>query len=267
MKPRQAPPQARLAETPASPPQAVHPSAELAADVALGAFCSIGAGARIGPGTVLRDHVVVGPGAAVGRDCLLHTHVVLYDGVVIGDRCELHSGTAIGADCYGHEDEDEGLVKPPAQGSVTIGNDVEIGVNCSIERGQQGDTRIADGVKIGDLAVVAHDCRIGRRNIICSQVGIAGSTTTGDYVVMAGQVGVRDHVHIGDQAQLGAQAGVSSDVPGGEVYLGSPATPIRQQKVRFAAFAKMPQMRKEFRQLQKEVEELKAQLQTSRDAA
>jgi UDP-3-O-[3-hydroxymyristoyl] glucosamine N-acyltransferase len=84
---------------------------------------------------------------------------------------------------------------------------------------------------------------------------------------MAGQVGVRDHVHIGDQAQLGAQAGVSADVPAGETYLGSPATPIKQQKTRFAAFAKLPDMRKAFRQLQKDVEQLKAEIHPHEEAA
>ena len=91
--------------------------------------------------------------------------------------------------------------------------------------------------------MVAHNCRIGRHNLLCSQVGIAGSTSTGDYVVMAGQVGVRDHVRIGDRAVLGAMAGVINDVPAGARMVGIPATPEREQMVKQAALAKLPEMR------------------------
>jgi UDP-3-O-[3-hydroxymyristoyl] glucosamine N-acyltransferase len=106
--------------------------------------------------------------------------------------------------------------------------------------------------------MIAHNCRLGKHNLICSQVGIAGSTTTGDYVVMAGQVGVRDHVHIGTGAVLGAKAGVSSDVKDGVHMLGTPAVPEREQKLLFAFISKLPEMRKQLKELQREVEELRA---------
>ena len=102
--------------------------------------------------------------------------------------------------------------------------------------------------------MVAHNCRIGRHNMLCSQVGVAGSTTTGDYVVMAGQVGVRDHVHIGDRAVLGAMAGVTNDVPADARMIGIPATPERDQKVKQAAFSKLPEMRRQLKQLERAVE-------------
>ena len=109
--------------------------------------------------------------------------------------------------------------------------------------------------------MVAHNCQIGRHNLLCSQVGVAGSTTTGEHVVMAGQVGVRDHVTIGDRAVLASQAGIANDVAAQETMLGSPATPIRQQKLQMAAVAKLPKMRREFRTLQREIEQLRQQLQ------
>ena len=52
-----------------------------------------------------------------------------------------------------------------------------------------------------------------------------------------------------------------------EIYLGSPSINIKQQKARFAAIARLPEMRKEFRQMQKDVEQLKTQQQPRRDAA
>jgi UDP-3-O-[3-hydroxymyristoyl] glucosamine N-acyltransferase len=113
--------------------------------------------------------------------------------------------------------------------------------------------------------MIAHNCRIGRHNLICSQVGVAGSCTTGDYVVLAGQVGVRDHVHIGDQAIVGAKGGVSGDVPAGETYLGIPATPEREQKLRLAALSKLPELRRQVKELERTLVALAARVEA--DAA
>ena len=105
-------------------------------------------------------------------------------------------------------------------GYVRIGNDVEIGAGTTIDRGTYGATSIGDGTKIDNQVQIAHNCRIGRHNLICAQVGIAGSTTTGDYVVMGGQAGLRDHVHIGTGARLSAMAGITNDVPDGARHAG-----------------------------------------------
>ena len=141
-------------------------------------------------------------------------------------------------------------------GNVVLGADVEIGAGTTIDRGTYGPTIIGEGTKIDDLVMVAHNCRIGRHNMLCSQVGIAGSTTTGDYVVMAGQVGVRDHVHIGTGAVLGAKAGVTNDVPAGHRMIGIPATPEREQKIKQAALSKLPELRRQVKKLQNAVDKL-----------
>jgi len=145
-------------------------------------------------------------------------------------------------------------------GNVAIGDDVEIGAGTTIDRGTYGSTVIGEGTKIDDLVMIAHNCRIGRHNMLCSQVGVAGSTTTGDYVVLAGQVGVRDHVHIGDRSMVGAKAGIINDVPEGGRMIGIPATPERDQKLKQAAFSKLPEMRHQLKQLQQTVEKLTARL-------
>jgi UDP-3-O-[3-hydroxymyristoyl] glucosamine N-acyltransferase len=144
-------------------------------------------------------------------------------------------------------------------GYVEIGHDVEIGAGTTIDRGTYGATRIGDGTKIDNQVQIAHNCSIGRHNLLCSQVGIAGSTSTGDYVVMGGQAGIRDHVHIGTGAVLSAMAGVSNDVPDGAVMMGIPATPIREQKLKLAALAKLAEMRKEFKALSQTVAILEKQ--------
>ena len=213
----------------------------------IGDDCRIGAGATILPGT----HLMAG--CTIGRDVTIGPGAVLYENTVVGDRSIIHAGVVLGTHGFGYSQSDGRHVPTPQLGHVEIGADVEIGAGTTIDRGTYGPTTIGDGTKIDNQVQIAHNCRIGRHNMICSQVGIAGSTTTGDYVVMAGQVGVRDHVHIGTGAMLGAMAGITNDVPDGAVMMGIPATPEREQKLKQAALAKLPEMRKEFKQLRQAV--------------
>jgi len=250
-----------------SPAAHISRFAKCADDVQVHPGAVIGDDVQIGEGTVVHSGVHLLSGCKIGKHVTIFPGAVLYENTVVGDHCIIHAGAVLGAYGFGYETKD-GRHRLSAQlGYVELEPHVDVGACTTIDRGTYGPTVIGEGTKLDNQVMIAHNCRIGRHNIICSQVGIAGSTTTGDYVVMAGQVGVRDHVHIGDAARLGAQAGVSSDVPAGETYLGSPATTIKQQKGRFAAYAKLPEMRKEFRQLQKDVEQLKSLLQTKREAA
>jgi UDP-3-O-[3-hydroxymyristoyl] glucosamine N-acyltransferase len=116
--------------------------------------------------------------------------------------------------------------------------------------------------------MIAHNCRIGRHNLICSQVGLAGSCTTGDYVVLAGQVGIKDHVNIGARTMLGAKSGVMQDVPADSQMVGAPATPIKEQMAIFATIQRLPEMRKQIRALERQVEVLRrAEAELVREAA
>ena len=174
-------------------------------------------------------------------------------------RSIIHAGVILGAYGFGYK-LIEGRHVPASQfGWVELGADVEVGAGSTIDRGTYGRTVIGEGTKIDNLVQVAHNCRIGRHNLLCSQVGIAGSTTTGDYVVMAGQVGVRDHVHIGRGAILGAMAGISADVPEGSHMLGVPATPERDQKLIQGTIAKLPELRRQIKALQAAVDALQGQ--------
>ena len=240
----------------------VHPTAVIAPSAVIGRGVSIGPCAVVGEEAVIGDGATIGANSVVGDDCrvgaetVLAPMVTLYEGAVVGERCRLHSGVVLGADGFGYRLVDGRHTPVPQLGSVEVGDDVEIGANTTIDRGVYGPTKIGDGTKIDNLVQIGHNCRIGRHNLLASQVGIAGSTSTGDYVVMAGQVGVRDHIHIGKGAIIAAMAGVTNDVPEGEVMLGAPATPVREQKLKIAAIAKLPQLRKEFRELRREVSEL-----------
>jgi UDP-3-O-[3-hydroxymyristoyl] glucosamine N-acyltransferase len=222
----------------------IHPGATV------GDHCQVGEGSTILPGTHLM------PGCTIGCDVTIGPGAVLYENTVVGDRSIVHAGVVLGCRGFGYS-QSGGRHVPAAQlGYVRIGNDVEIGAGTTIDRGTYGATSIGDGTKIDNLVQIAHNCHIGRHNLICSQVGIAGSTTTGDYVVMGGQAGVRDHVHIGTGAMLSAMAGITNDVPDGAVMMGIPATPEREQKLKQAALAKLPEMRKEFKSLRALIAEL-----------
>ena len=159
-------------------------------------------------------------GCKMGAGVTIYPNAVLYENTTVGARSIIHASVVLGCHGFGYRFF-EGSHQPAAQlGYVQMGSDCEIGAGTTVDRGTYGPTIIGDGTKIDNLVMIAHNCRIGKHNMICSQVGVAGSTITGDYVVMAGQVGVRDHVHIGKRAILGAKAGVSADVPAGAHVFG-----------------------------------------------
>jgi UDP-3-O-[3-hydroxymyristoyl] glucosamine N-acyltransferase len=219
----------------------IHPGATIGDD------CQIGNGTSILPGA----HIMAG--CTIGQDVFIGPGVVLYENTIVGDRSILHGGVVIGANGFGYSFVGGRHVLSAQLGYVRIGCDVEIGAGSTIDRGTYGATTVDDGTKIDNLVQIAHNCHIGKHNIICAQVGIAGSTTTGDYVVIGGQAGLRDHVHIGTGARLGAMAGITNDVPDGMAMLGIPATPEREQKLKLAALAKLPEMRQEFKAFRREL--------------
>jgi UDP-3-O-[3-hydroxymyristoyl] glucosamine N-acyltransferase len=238
----------------------VSASARLGAGVDVHAGATIGDDVEIGAGSTIHAGVRILPGCRIGEACTIFPNAVLYENTVIGARVIIHAGAVLGAYGFGYSVV-EGRHQLSAQlGYVEVGDEVEIGACTTIDRGTYGPTVIGEGTKIDNQVMIAHNCRLGRHNLICSQAGIAGSTTTGDYVVMAGQAGVRDHVHIGDRAVLGAKAGVPNDVPADSVVFGSPARPEREQKLIFAAEARLPEFRKQLKQLQATVNELQARL-------
>lgn len=245
-------------------PQAViSPTARLGPDVEVHPFAFIGDDVEIGEGSTIHSGVRILPGCKIGRRVTIFPNAVLYENTVVGDRCIIHAGAVLGAYGFGYCCEDGRHVLSSQFGNVVLGDDVEIGANTTIDRGTYGSTTIGEGTKIDNLVMIGHNCRIGRHNLICAQVGIAGSTTTGDYVVMAGQVGVRDHVHIGDGAVLGAMAGVINDVPPHARFVGIPATPEREQMLKQAAFAKLPEMRRQLKEIQETLRRLVARLDQS----
>ncbi len=243
-----------------SPDAIVSPTAQVAEGVDIHPGASIGDEVVIGAGSIIHAGARVMAGCQLGTDVTIFPNAVLYEETRVGDRAIIHAGAILGAYGFGYK-EREGQHELSAQlGNVEIGDDVEIGACATVDRGTYGPTLVGDGTKVDNLVQIAHNCRIGKHNLICSQVGIAGSSSTGDYVVVAGQAGIRDHVHVGERAMVFSKAGVTNHVEDGQVVLGQPATPIRRQKLQVAAISKLPEMRKEFRTMKRQLAALLEQM-------
>jgi UDP-3-O-[3-hydroxymyristoyl] glucosamine N-acyltransferase len=232
------------AEPPAS---GVHPSASLGRGATLGEDVSVGAHAVLAEGVSLGDGVRVGAGCYLGRDVRvgagtrLSPRVTLLAGTRVGERCIVQSGTVVGSDGFGYAPTPAGPRRIPQLGGVHIEDEVEIGANCTIDRGSLADTRIGRGTKLDNLVHVAHNVDVGEHVLLVAQVGISGSTRIGDRAVLAGQVGVVGHIEVGAGARVGAQSGVTKPVPAGEEWFGYPARERRRAFRQQALLAKLPE--------------------------
>jgi UDP-3-O-[3-hydroxymyristoyl] glucosamine N-acyltransferase len=210
-----------------SPGSFVHPSARLEQGATVDPGAVIGPQVEIGSGTVIGAGSVVGPEVRIGRDCSIGAGVTLLNSFV-GNRVIIHPGVRIGQDGFGFAMGPQGHLKVPQVGRVVIQDDVEIGANTTIDRGASRDTVIGEGTKIDNLVQIGHNVVIGRHCVIVSQVGISGSTTLEDFVVMGGKASTVGHVRIGMGAQIAGSSNVKDDVPPGARWGGTPAKPVRE---------------------------------------
>ena len=245
-------------------PRGIHPSATIALSAQvdptahLGPNCVLGARVRLGARSVLMGGNHVGRDCHIGDDVCLFPNVVVYAQCQIGHRVTIHAGTVIGSDGYGYV-FDEGRHRKMLQvGNVIIHDDVEIGANSAIDRAALGATVIGQGTKIDNLVHIAHNVAIGSHCLVMGQVGFAGSTRLGDYCVIASQSGIAGHLTLGRQATVGAKSGVMRDVPDQGTVLGIPAGPDRQIKRQWIALQQLPDLLRRMRELEKQVEQLKA---------
>lgn len=198
--------------------------------------------AVIGSNTSVHPTVVIGRNCRIGNNCILHPGVVLYDNTIIGDNCIIHANTVIGGDAFYYKARPNGREKMHTCGFVEIANDVEIGANCTIDRGLTADTRIGKGTKIDNHVHIGHDTVVGENCLFAAQVGIAGCVKIEDQVILWGQVGVPSDVTIGKGAVVLGQSGVTKDLEGGKTYFGAPAEDVRVKYRELALMRKLPAM-------------------------
>lgn len=230
----------------------VHPTAHV------GPNCVLAANVRIGAGSVLMGGNYIAENCVVGADVRLFPNVVLYADTQVGNRVIIHAGTVIGSDGYGYVFDRATHLKVLQVGNVVIEDDVEIGANSAIDRAAFASTIIGAGTKIDNLVHVAHNVVMGKHCLVMGQCGFAGSTVLGDYAVIASQSGVAGHLKLGRQSTVGAKSGVMRDVPDGETVLGIPAMPHKQTKRQWVAQQQLPEMLRRLRDLEAQVQELKA---------
>jgi len=174
---------------------------------------SIGKNTTIGNNVTIMAGSFIGDNVKIGDDTLIYPNVTVYRDCTIGDECIIHAGTVIGSDGFGFAHTKEGkYIKIYQNGNVTIGNDVEIGSNTSIDRAAFNSTIIEDGVRIDNLVHIAHNCRIGRGSIITGQCGFAGSSILNEYVIVGAQSGVAGHLEIAPFSTISAKSGVTKSI-------------------------------------------------------
>lgn len=224
----------RMATVGASKPRAskidktadIHPSATLGENV------TIGARTKIGANSVIED------GVAIGADCVIEP-LVRISFTKMGDGCHIKSCTVIGGSGFGMAEDGKGVFSVPHLGRVVLHNNVSIGSNSCVDRGQLGDTVICDNVKIDNLVQIAHNVYIGEDTMIAGQAGISGSCVIGKKCLLAGRASLADHITLGDGVIVAAYAGVMANIQDGEMHSGIPAMPIREHMRNIATLKKL----------------------------
>ncbi len=176
---------------------------------------------------------------------IIHPNVSVYDNCIIGNNVEIHSGAVIGSDAFylnTKKNREVWYKKMPSCGNVIIEDNVEIGANCTIDRGVSDSTKIGMGTKLDNLVHIGHEVVIGKNCILAAQVGIAGGTTLGNGVILWGQVGVNKTIHIGDNAVVMGQAGITSSIEGNKTYWGTPIQEFYSKRKELVLIKRLPEI-------------------------
>ncbi|MBH3386462.1 UDP-3-O-(3-hydroxymyristoyl)glucosamine N-acyltransferase [Pseudomonas juntendi] len=239
----------------------IHPSAVVAEDAQVDASASIGpfavieSGARIGANVSIGAHCFIGARCVVGEGGWLAPRVTLYHDVTIGKRVVIQSGAVIGGEGFGFANE-KGIWRKIAQiGGVTIGDDVEIGVNTAVDRGALSDTRIGDGVKLDNQIQIAHNVQIGDHTAMAACVGISGSTRIGKHCMLAGGVGLVGHIDVCDNVFISGMTMVTRSITEpGSYSSGTAMQPLADWRKSAARIRHLDDMAKRLQQLEKRVD-------------
>jgi len=254
-------------ETGIHPSAIIDPVAQLADDVTVGPLTIVAAGAQIGAGSIIGPQCYIGTGASIGKNAYLRDHVSIGARVSIGDNFIAQPGARLGGDGFSFVTPEPSTVEETRKtlgdrgdtkaqqwarihtlGSVTVGDDVECGMNVTVDSGTIRDTMIGDGTKLDNLVHLGHNVVVGNC-LLCGQVGVAGSVTIGDNVVLGGQVGVSDNIFIGDGVIAGGGTKIMSNAPAGRSMLGYPGTEMSKQIEGYKALRRLPRLIRDFAKL------------------
>ena len=238
----------------------IHPTAWIAdtarigEDVYIGPFAFIGERVVVGNSVRIHSRCTIEEGAEIGDHTLMHSGAVVRERVVIGKNCVIQTNAVVGSDGFGYAKQSSGAWYPIVQaGTVILDDEVEIGACTTIDRATLGATRIHSGTKIDNQVHIGHGCVIGTDNLICAQVGLAGSTKTGKGVVLTGQVGAAGHLEIGDGTIVTPQTGIANSIGAGVIVSGSPAIDHKNWLRSSAVFSRLPDIQKTVRRLENRI--------------
>ena len=198
-----------------------------------------------GENTIVMPNVFLGNHVSIGDNCIIHPNVSIYDHTIIRNNVEIHSGTVIGSDAFymnTKKNREVWYKKMQSCGNVIIEDDVEIGANCTIDRGVSDATIIGRGTKLDNLVHLGHEVITGKNCLIAAQVGIAGGTTLGDGVILWGQVGVNKTITIGDNAVVMGQAGITSSIEANKSYWGTPIQEFYSKRKELVLLKRLPEI-------------------------
>lgn len=234
----------------------IAPSAKIGKDVYIGEFVSVGENVEIGDGAQIYPHVCLGDNVKIGGGTTLNSGVKIYAECLIGNGCTIHAGTVIGADGFGFAPQADGsFMKIPQIGNVVIEDGVEIGANTCIDRATMGSTIIHKNAKLDNLVQIAHNVEVGENTAFAAQAGVAGSAKIGANCLFGGQVGINGHITIGNHVSVGAQSGVLQPAKDGEVLLGSPAIPLREEQRRIIYNKRLSDLNTRVNQIEKKLKD------------
>lgn len=180
--------------------------------------------ADIGEGTLIQPLVFIGEHVKIGKNCIIHAHVSIYDHTTIGDNVIIHSNSTIGADACYYQRRPEGWLKLISCGDTFIGNNVEIGSNCCIDKGVSGTTHIGDGCKFDNLVQIGHDAYVGARVLLGAQSAIAGCTYIDDDCVIWAKACVNKDLYVAKHTTIYALSAIGKSITEeGTTMFGIPA--------------------------------------------
>ncbi|MDJ0993890.1 MAG: UDP-3-O-(3-hydroxymyristoyl)glucosamine N-acyltransferase [Dinoroseobacter sp.] len=257
------------------PTAIIDETAEIGDGAAIGPYVVIGRGVRIGARARIAAHVSVAEMARLGDDLLLYSGVRIGAYATIGDRFIAHHNASIAADGFSFvtpeksaveeiretvgvrgEAKNQSWTRIHSLGSVTIGDDVEVGANACIDRGTIRDTIVGRGTKLDNHTQVGHNVVIGEDCLMAGMSGVAGSSVLGNRVVLGGHVGVNDNIVIGDDVIAGGGSKIASNAPAGRVLWGYPATKMDTQVETYKALRRLPRLFEQVSELKKAVSKL-----------
>ncbi len=251
-------------DKPIPPTGTRHPSAvigehcQIDPTVCLGANCVIGDQVKLAANVIIGPGCVIGEATEIGEGTRLEANVTLYHKIIIGKHVLIASGTVIGSDGFGIAKHKGVWHKVPQLGRVVIEDNVEIGSNCSIDRGAIGDTVIAKGAKLDNLIQVGHNVRIGESTAIAGCVGISGSTTIGSNCLIGGKAAFAGHITVADNVVITGRTDVSKSIREPGIYssgVGGLVTNLEWRKSS-ARFHRLEGLFQRVKELEAAIEEL-----------